>query len=154
MILIEKSIETALRTAIRASLNTYGASTAELIDIPILGYWLGAEDGGAADDAEGVRVELTAHPSSSEGWIAGVGPEPQRAVMLDVRCITQPDSDPDRAVCCALYEAVRNVFETPGLFTLPPGLTFGGMQIKPGGAGAVEGEGWVVAWTVKMDVSL
>jgi hypothetical protein len=98
---------------------------------------------------------LMAHPSSSAGYMPGVGFEPLRTVNLDVMCVNQPDSDADKRVMRAFYEAVRVVFEatTPG-FTLPAGITFGGMLITNGGAAEIDTVGQVVSFTVELKVSL
>ena len=154
MILLEKEIESALRTAIRTSLNTYGAQTPALQTAIINCYWLADEDNGPAPDAESLRVGIMASPSSSAGYIPSFGFEPIRNVSVDVFCVSQPDSDGDRAVCAALYEAVRVVFETPGSFTLATGITFGGMLITNGGAAEIDNVGQVTSFTVEMKVSL
>ncbi len=154
MILIEKEIEKSLRTAIRASLQAYGATTPELVDAKIICFWLGDEDNGPAEDASGLRVMLMAHPSSSAGYIPSFGFEPIRSVSVDVLCVSQPDSDEDRTVCAALYEAVRVVFETPGSFTLTAGISFGGMLISNGGVGEIDDVGQVTRFTVEMKISL
>jgi hypothetical protein len=155
MIQLEKEIETGLRAAIRTSLNTYGATTPELVDAKIICFWLGDEDGGPADDASGLRVMLMAHPSSSAGYIPNVGFEPLRSVQVDVMCVSQPDSDSDKRIMRALYEAVRSVFEaaTPA-FTFAAGITFGGMLITNGGATEFDDVGQVTSFTVDMKVSL
>jgi hypothetical protein len=155
MIQLEKEIETGLRTAIRTSLNTYGSSTPELVDAKIICFWLGDEDGGPADDASDLRVVLMAHPSSSAGYMPGVGFEPIRSISVDVMCVSQPDSDGDRRIMRALYEAVRVVFETaPVTFTFAAGITFGGMLITNGGAAEVDSVGQVTSFTVEMKISL
>lgn len=155
MIQLEKEIETGIRAAIRTSINTYAVATPELADCVLIGYWLGNEDGGSADDASGLRVELKAHPSSSAGYIPGVGFEPIRSVNLDVMCVSQPDSDQDKRIMRALYEAVRVVFETaPVPFAFATGITFGGMLITNGGAADIDEVGQVVSFTVEMKISL
>lgn len=156
MIQLEKEIETGLRTAIRASLNTYGVSVPELVNAKIICFWLGGEDGGDADDAENLRVELQARPNSSAGWIGGsVGLEPIRSVIVEVLLICQPDSDKDRRILRTFYEAVRIVFETsPVTFSFAPGITFGGLTIKNPGASDFGNEGQLASFTVEMNVSL
>ena len=155
MILLEKEIESALRSAIRTSLNTHGAQTAALQTCVINTYWLADEDNGPAPDANGLRVMLMAYPSSSAGYNQSYGFEPIRSVNVDVYCISQPDSDGDRTICAALYEAVREVFETaPLLFTLSAGINFGGMLITSGGAAEIADVGQVTSFTVEMKVSL
>lgn len=154
MILVEQKIETALRTAIRASLATYGESTPALQSARIVTYWLGAEDATAGNDASGIMVMLNAKPSSSAGWIAGVGLEPIRSVSVDVYCVTPPDSDGDRSIMLALYQAVRSVFETHGAITMPAGVTFGGLLITNGGAAEIDDVGQVTSFTVEMKVTI
>lgn len=156
MIQLEKEIETGLRTAIRASLNTYGVATPELVDAKITTFWLGDEDGGDADDASNLRVELMARPNSSNGWMGGsTGLEPMRTVTVDVMCVSMPDSDRDRRIIRALYEAVRVVFETsPVVFTFAVGITFGGMLIANGGAAEFDDGGQVAGFSVELKVSL
>lgn len=155
MIQLEKEIETGLRTAIRASLQSYGAATPELIAAKIICFWLGDEDGGPADDASGLRVMMMTHPSSSAGYMPGVGFEPIRSVQVDVMCVSQPDSDEDKRIMRALYEAVRVVFETaPVPFSFAAGITFGGMLITNGGAADIDDIGQVTSFTVEMKISL
>ncbi len=154
MILLEKEIEKALRAAIRTSLNTFGVSVPELMDCKILTFWLPSETGGDESDYDGLRVEIKAMPNSSGGWIAGVGFEPIRSVAVSIEGIVQPDSDKDKRITNALYEAVRTPFETSGSFTFPAGINFGGMQIAGGGNADMENVGRVFGLTIKMDVSL
>ena len=155
MIQLEKEIETGLRTAIRASLNTYGNVTRALIDTTIVCFWLGDEEGGPADDASGLRVMIQAKPNSSAGYMPGIGLEPIRSVTVDVMCISQPDSDEDRTIMRGLYEAVRVVFETvPVPFSFAAGITFGGLLIRDGGAAEIDEVGQVTSFTVEMKVSL
>lgn len=154
MILIEQQIESALRTAIRASLQAASATVPELATARIIGFWLPPENDGDSNDAEGLRVELKAMPNGSAGWMSGVGFEPLRNVSVSVECYTQPDSDSGKATCNALYAAVRNVFEAPGSFALPAGINFGGMLITGGGAAEFEDGGQVFGFTIEMKVSL
>jgi hypothetical protein len=102
-----------------------------------------------------MRVELSAQPSSAEGYIPGTGFTPQRTVSFNVMCVSQPDSDQDNRICNALYEATRTVFETaPLLFTFPASIKFGGMLIQSGGSLMVEGEGKVRGFIVDFKVSI
>lgn len=155
MIRLEKEIESAVRTAIRTSLNAYAATTNELANCVIIGFWLGDEAGGPADDASGLRVMLMAHPSSSAGYNPATGFEKIRNVNLDVMCVSQPDSDSDKRIMAALYEAVRVVFETaPTPFVFATGINFGGMLITNGGASEIDEVGQITSFTVEMKISL
>ncbi len=121
----------------------------------IVCFWLGDEDGGPADDASGLRVMLQAKPNGSAGYMPGVGLEPLRTLTVDVMCVSQPDSDKDRRVMRALYEAVRVVFETaPPAFEFAAGITFGGLLIRDGGAAEIDDIGQVTSFAVEMKVSL
>jgi hypothetical protein len=154
MVLLEKEIETALRTAIRTSINTFAETVSELQDAKIVGDWLAPEDG-ETNDYSGMRVELSAQPNSSDGYIPGSGFQPFRTCGLIVTCVSQPDSDTDNTICNALYEATRTVFETaPLLFTLPATIQFGGMLINNGGAAVIDDVGQIIGFTVEMNVSL
>jgi hypothetical protein len=155
MILIEKLIETSLRTAIRASLQSYGATIPALVDAKINCFWLGDEEGGPAEDASDLRVMLMAKPNSAEGYQPGAGLMPQRSISVDVFCVSQPDSDEDRVICNGLYEAVRSVFDvaTPA-FVMPEGMTFSALMITGGGSAEIEDVGQVVSFTVDMKISV
>jgi hypothetical protein len=154
MVLLEKEIETALRTAIRTSINTFAETVSELQDAKIVGDWLAPEDG-ETNDYSGMRVELSAQPNSSDGYIPGSGFQPFRTCGLIVTCVSQPDSDDDNTICNALYEATRTVFETaPLLFTFPASIQFGGMLITSGGSLTVEGEGKIRQFNVEFKVNL
>lgn len=154
MILIEKEIESALRSAIRASLIQYGSATPELVDARIVCFWLGDEENGPSEDASGLRVMLVAQPNSSAGWMPSMGFEPIRSVNVNVMCVSQPDSDKDRKVCLALYEAVRSVFEAPSGFTLPATINYGGTLITNGGAADIDDVGQVVSFTAELKIAL
>jgi hypothetical protein len=155
MILIEKEIEKAVRAAIRTSLNSYSATTPELEDTVVIGYWLPSEENGPTEDASGLRVMLMAHPSSSEGYAPGTGFDRIRKVELDVMCISQPDTDDDRHIMVALYEAVRSAFEAASpAFTFVTGLQLGGMLISNGGAAELDDVGQITSFTVSMHMLL
>jgi hypothetical protein len=156
MIQLEKLLELSVRNALRIAIDAAASGTAELQDARIVAFWNDAEDGTwAGNDASGLRVMITTHPSSSEGYQPGVGFMPQRSVMMDIACTSQPDSDRTRAVLCALYQAVRATFEASALsFTMPSGVIFGGMLITSGGAGSFEDLGQAITFTVDFRVSV
>ena len=150
---IEKAIRPAIRTAIEAAALIHGGLDA----VRIIGSWLPPEENtprGDSNDAEGIRVFLRAAHNSSPGWLTGTGLDARRTVQLDVMLVTQPESDATREKALALYEAVRTVFDTTGKFTLPTGLTFGGLLITGGGSIDIEQFGQVVSFQVQMKVSI
>lgn len=155
MIELEKELESAARVAIRASINAAAATTPELADCIIIGFWLGDEDGGPADDASGLRVMLMAQPSSSGGYNQTTGFDPIRSVALDVMCVSQPDNDGDKRIMRALYNATRGAFETaPTALVMPAGVSFGGMLITNGGAADMDEIGQMTSFTIELKVSL
>ena len=155
MIELEKELESAARVAIRTSINEAAATVPELANCIIIGYWLGDEDGGPADDASGLRVMLMAQPSSSSGYNQTTGFEPLRSIALDVACVSQPDNDGDKRIMRALYNATRGAFEAaPTALVMPTGVSFGGMLIANGGAADMDDIGQITSFTVELKVSL
>jgi hypothetical protein len=154
MILIEQGIELSARTAIRAALDTAAAQTPALSDAHIVSYW-NAPESGRTKDADGIGVGLVAQPNSAEGYNPTTGFSPQRAMQLDVLCVTQPDVDADCAILQAMYAAVRGVFEAaPCAIAMPAGVTFGGMLIQGGGSGELESGGQYIGFSVVFHVSI
>jgi hypothetical protein len=155
MIELEKVIENALRVGIRAALQAASSIVPELATAKIIGFYLGDEDGGPAEDASGLHVGIKANPNGSAGYIPSYGLEPQRTLSIDMMCVSQPDGDTDRVVHAALYNTVRSVFESvPTGFTLPAGVSFGGLQINQGGSADLDEGGQISGFTVEMKVSL
>lgn len=155
MIELEKELESAARVAIRASITAAAEATPELANCIIIGFWLGDESNGPADDASGLRVMLMAQPSSSGGYNPATGFEPIRSIALDVMCVSQPDNDSDKRIMRALYNATRGAFETaPTALVMPTGVAFGGMLINNGGAADIDELGQVTSFTIELKVSL
>lgn len=156
MIELEYTVESSLRTAIRASLMEQSKLTPALAGARILGFWLDAEDGTAeGQNAFGLYVLLCTHPSTCEGYNPGYGPEPTRSIVVDVLITSQPDNDPKREIIRALYNAVRSVFETvPPSFVFPDGIQFGGVLLTGGGSAEIDNLGQVVSFTADMNVAL
>jgi hypothetical protein len=156
MIQLEKLIELSVRNALRIAIDAAAAGTAELQDARIVTHLNDSEDGTwAGNDASGLRVFIKAFPSSSEGYQPGIGFMPQRSVTMEVLCVSQPDSDPTRNVLGALYYAVRGTFEATALsFTMPAGVTFGGMLIQGKGDSEFNELGQVMAFSVDFRVSV
>jgi len=156
MIRLEKLLEASVRAAIRASINIATSEVPSLQDARIIGFWNDSESGTwEGNDATGLRVMLTAHPSSADGYQPGIGLMPLRSVVIDVACVSQPDNDKDRVILCALYNAVRSTFEASTLsFTMPAGVSFGGILITNGGAGSFEGMGQAVTFSVDFRLAI
>jgi hypothetical protein len=157
MIHVEPIIESALRIAMRRSIAAASQSVPELATAKVICFWLQAEDG-FDNEAEGLRVMVNAQPNSSGGYNPSSGFQALRDCRVDIACISQPDSDKDRAIAAALYVAVRAVFEdhttTAPQFVIGDGVSFGGMLIDGGGSGEIAGTGEVVSFSVTMKVSL
>jgi hypothetical protein len=157
MIAIEQQIETGLRAAIRASLQTASAETEQLAKTKIVAFWLAPENDGDNNDASGLHVFIKANPNGSGGYNPNTGFEAQRTVQVDIGCVTPMDDSgkTDTAVYLALYKAVRSVFEAaPFTVDLGTGIVFGGMLINNGGTAELEDVGQVASFTVEMHISV
>lgn len=154
MILVEKIIETAIRPALRTSINEMALTVPQLQDCKIIGDWLAPEES-FDNDETGMRVSFSAQPNSSEGYYPNVGFPKIRTVVVTVQCITNPNDDLDNTVANALYEAVRSVFEAATLpFTFATGVTFGGMLISGGGSDVVSDVGKVRQFDIQFMVTV
>jgi len=156
MIALEYEIEKSLRVAIRTSINAKAVTVPELAEVKIIGFRLDSEDETeAGQDANGLRVFITAMPNSSDGFNGPDTIGPLRNMPVDIGYVTQPDNDISRTIFVALENAVRSVFETfPIPYTMPSGVQFGAAMITGAGSSDFGDYGQFGAFTVNMVLSL
>lgn len=147
---IEAMLEDGVRVAVLANLSGNPA----LSGVQVNGFFLPATSAEGdtpnkrRDTYTGPRINLTAAPNIPTGYQSV-----SRSIDFTVECLTQPDGDPDRAICRAMYYAARKVFEKRE-FRMPDEAIaeIRGYLITGSSAGVTEQGGWTVQFTVTVKV--
>lgn len=158
--IIERTIETAIATAIAVNIEVMKADNKALGSVLINGLFMGdaRNDGtpGKRRDVNGPRINITCKPNIPKGYQRALAGQTTvfsgaRTCMLTVQSVTQPDSDPDHTLALLAYSAFRKVFEKQE-FTLPADmLDLRGYVITDGDAGITD-DGFVMSIVVRLEV--
>lgn len=130
---IEKAIETGLRAAIRAALDSADATAGRPVDT----FWLEREE--LPEPVDQSSVVLICAPYQPAGWRSAAGVFPAGKCPLTVKCVVNPGDADSKALLLALWGKVTPiVYSGTNGFTPSVGVTLSGVVVTGTDAGTDE----------------
>ncbi len=130
---IEKSIETGMRAALRAALDSDNATAARPVDA----FWLEREE--LPEPVDQASVVVICAPYQPAGWKRAAGVFPAGKCPVTVKCVVNPGDSGSKALLLAMWGKMTPiVYSGTSGFAPSAGVTLSGVVVTGTDAGTDE----------------